>query len=206
MKHKFLSMMVAACAAVFSFSGLTGCSGGGGGGSETSSYGYLTVKDFSSCKKGIRIAGSNWMEIRPVAPTSGVESNLVNMDVELTFGSSNSPIGAWATYRVKSYQSSGSINQSSGKVPHVAEMVISLDDVDDVSNEAFLSAIGLGQSGDNEGMLGDELVLTLTFAKSGNVASYFAKLSSGGAGDNAAGEGTVQTTDPVTTSFVVIKL
>ncbi len=56
MKRKFFSVMMAACTAVFSFSGLTGCSGGGG--EENPTYGYVSLKDFATMHKGFYIGGA----------------------------------------------------------------------------------------------------------------------------------------------------
>ncbi len=73
MKRKFFSMMVAACAALFSFSGLTGC--GGGGGSEKETYGVVTLSDFADAQKGFYISiGSRVLRIVPIGK-SGVEGD-----------------------------------------------------------------------------------------------------------------------------------
>ncbi len=48
MKRKFFSLMVAACAALSSLTGFTGCSGGG---DNNSIPGVVTLQDFASCRK-----------------------------------------------------------------------------------------------------------------------------------------------------------
>ncbi len=65
MKRKFFSLMVAACAALFSVSGLTCCGGGGGGGGDTA--GVVTLEQFERGTKGFRITGGAALfEIYPV--------------------------------------------------------------------------------------------------------------------------------------------
>ncbi len=64
MKRKFLSVLVAACTALFSFSGLTGCSGGSEHQDDT--YGIVTLDDFEYGNKGFYLAiGSTHMVIMP---------------------------------------------------------------------------------------------------------------------------------------------
>ncbi len=66
MKRKFFSLMVAACAALFSFSGLTGCSGGGGSDDET--HGIVTLPDFAQGRKGYMFHFSvGTIEVTPIA-------------------------------------------------------------------------------------------------------------------------------------------
>ncbi len=66
MKRKFFSVVVAACAAFFSFSGLTGCSGGSE--QQQDAYGVVTLDDFQKARKGFKLAfGQSVMNIKPIA-------------------------------------------------------------------------------------------------------------------------------------------
>ncbi len=70
MKRKFLSMMVAASAALFSFTGLTGCSGGGG--DSLSPNGMMTVRDFLQSNKVFELYGTLEFKLDPYQALTGV--------------------------------------------------------------------------------------------------------------------------------------
>ncbi len=64
MKRKFFSVLAAACVALSSLSGLTGCSGGE---NNDATYGIVTLDDFAKGRKGVRVSlqGAGLMEIMP---------------------------------------------------------------------------------------------------------------------------------------------
>ncbi len=85
MKRKFFSLMVAACAALFSFTGLTGC--GGGGESDSVTEGYLTYSNFTESLYGLRIYGAPvYIEIRPVEKDTSISGSPGPYDSRVMIG------------------------------------------------------------------------------------------------------------------------
>ncbi len=80
MKRKFFSMMVAACAALFSFTGLTGCSGGSG---EDDTYGVITLEQFETGSKYFCISlGGRYVNIIPLT-SDGSQTQIPGGNIEL---------------------------------------------------------------------------------------------------------------------------
>ncbi len=175
MKRKFFSLMVAACVALFSVSGLTSCGGGGSDDAE----GYLTLDGFSKHGKGVRLdgTGGNELKILPVArddekdtskygPTRSMRCNLSN-------GNDVVVRNVLVTYTITAYANAGSINDSQGAVPLYGTMVISMPTADDTTNKDVLGALGLNSIEDAEAALVSAVALNLQFLGNGDIVVNF---------------------------------
>ncbi len=156
--------MVAACAALVSFSAITACSGGMEKSGADDVKGYLTYNGFTKQMHGVRIeAGAVYMNIKPYATLdddysySNSELPITagrRMYVELSNGSHVISRTAIATYTINSYQDETGIvippdQATAGTLPYNATLVLSLGEAASTTNTEILSSLFYGASHDN---------------------------------------------------------
>ncbi len=189
MKRKLFSLMVAACVALFSFSGLTGCSGGGEDAKGVEKPGYLTYNGFTKKMHGIRLeAAAAWLTIQPYAPDDAVYGNS-STSVSMVVGMSNDDgmqlNGAIANYSIKSYSyadANGNVMMDvtesqlnrmglsvddENVVPYRAVMTVTLGSAADTSSQALLAALGLNMADTDVSVLAGKIELNLLFDGNG---------------------------------------
>ncbi len=174
MKRKFFSLMVAACAALFSFTGLTGCGGGGDG---QSTPGYLSYSDFTSLRKGIMLRGSQvWLKILPTSRLTtdgdkkgeGINSTSSGVAVFCTLmnDSGDDCYNVAVDYNILTW-----VDREKG-IPATAEMKFSMAESGDVLNKELLAALGWTSSADEDFTLSADLNMTLIFTGNGGEVWY----------------------------------
>ncbi len=176
MKRKFFSLMVAACVALFSVSGLTSCGGGGSDDAE----GYLTLDGFSKHGKGVRLdgTGGNELKILPVARDDEKDTSKYgpsrSMRCTLENGAGQIVVqNVLVTYTITAYANAGSINDAQGAVPLYGTMVITMPSADDTTNKDVLGALGLNSIEDAKAALVSAVALNLQFLGNGDIVVSF---------------------------------
>ncbi len=181
MKHKLFSVLFAACAALFSVSGLTGCDGNGDGtGGQQVTLGAMTVKEFGSGRYYFELnqAIRGYIGMIEKQGSGDDASEFDENAVSYVTGegmfitdSGNSVAECRVTYmKLDGIDAEG--NDWSG----MYELKVSFDNLDMTRDEAVLSALGIANNGDGEGgtNIASELRIYITgtsFVSTGNVVT-----------------------------------
>ncbi len=172
MKRKFFSLMVAACAALFSFSGLTGCSGGG---DDVETYpGYLTYDGYTKKGLGILLEGGQvWLKILPTGPVDTYSPerepdspSAVRMYVSLTNASGDDIFDGIGTYQILEYR-----DREKG-LPSKATFIVNVGDADDAVNKQLMAAFGFSATESGLFTFFGQLKLDLVFTGDGGEMWY----------------------------------
>ncbi len=190
MKRKFFSMMVAACAAVLSFSGLTGCSSGNE--EEDNSAGYVTYRQWESARKGFQLSVGSLTVF--ISPTEG--------DADTGFDQADkwaTPISKWCmlsfgpgdreveetnpvlvSYEISEYLP-GENPESPDALPYQATLELTFTDSHQLTNSEIKAAFGLGV--DDESEFRGTVKVTLRYTSPGNGgtagATYWSSVNGG---------------------------
>ncbi len=168
MKQKFFSLMVAACAACLSFTGLTACGGGGGGAGEANP-GVMTMAEFQKGKKEFRVLGGMPMTITPVQEADGSQGtgdpNTVYVDGIVTMED--------VTYNAVLIYSTDEKDHEDGQ-PRLGKLEMSMKSVAALTDPSLLTSLG----NPHEQLVGEAIKMEFDFA------THVAKMESPAAGEN----------------------
>ncbi len=152
--------MVAACAAMVSFTGLTGCGGGGGGGGVGGNA-YLTLDGFKGNANGVCLkGGSVWAILEPEgeAPGSPKDSDTKVFRLCTLYNSSFSVENLLTSYEI----TGGTPDKPlSGKISFAFESSSDTEDPD------VLAVLGLGLPTDFIGTVTSNVEITMYFDGAG---------------------------------------
>ncbi len=184
MKHKFFFLLVTACAALFSFSGLTGCSGGNDDKNYEEAAGYLTLDGFSKRLHGIRLeSGAAYIYIKPLMKDDTIyapeASNVRVMFAEIYNEGGTVSTRALVKYEIIRYAQAGAIDTENG-LPELGRMTLTLGQASEAEDRELLTAIGLGVTSDTDACLNSSLAMDLLFTGNGGTVTYGVMGSTGG--------------------------
>ena len=170
MKRKFFTLMVAACAAVFSFAGLTGCSGGGE--EEDNTAGYVTYRQWCDGTKGFQIgAGAQVVYIRPLDDQSTadyvLDKNKYTSPVQkrCMLSAGLSPVSGELVVNYQIVEWVPGETAGADALPSKATLKIYFTESTQMTNKDILGALGIGHK---DAALSSGVTLTLYYTSPGS--------------------------------------
>ncbi len=164
MKRKFFSLMVAACAALVSFTSLTGCSGGIDKEERERTAGYMTYDDWKSGSKMFKFETALAFNIIPQPNSSSVSSNGISSECYFKLGNVMEMLDC--RYRIDFFQA-GQDADSTKSLPLSAVMNITFTDSSQLSERDFLAAFGHGTTTEGTSSFVRAIKVTLTYNTGG---------------------------------------
>ncbi len=187
MKRKLFSMLFAACAALVSISGLTGC--GGGGGDEQIKLGAMTLEEFGRCQRHFELdqAIRGYVGLTQRQMPSGSEfppgtESVSGIGLFVADGGSSS-----ASARM-TYTALSGTDDEGNDLTGMYELKISFDSLNSTTDAGILAALGIANGGDGGTNISSELTILIAGSNFQAFCNVVTDLEGGeGEGDGEGG-------------------